>query len=145
MWIFQKSNWILALETKSHNFYWGCRPSTKTWRLARAYLRFWNRSYLMISIPQTAGPVELWSVLVLCTLRLNCNWDYEELLKTDNNHKAVRDFLGYTLYEFGEQYALETLKDNVSLFTPEHIDQINQVAKVGYKMLGYDKKSINCV
>jgi transposase, IS5 family len=99
----------------------------------------------MISIPQTAGPVELWSVLVLCTLRLNCNWDYEELLKTDNNHKAVRDFLGYTLYEFGEQYALETLKDNVSLFTPEHIDQINQVAKVGYKMLGYDKKSINCV
>jgi hypothetical protein len=88
--------------------------------------------------------MDLWSILVLGTLRLNCNWDYDKLLEIANNHKTVREFLGHTIYEFGEQYALQTLKDNVSLFTPEHIDQINQaVVKAGHKMLGYDKKSLN--
>lgn len=87
--------------------------------------------------------MDLWSILVLGTLRLNCNWDYDKLLEIANNHKTVREFLGHTIYEFGEQYALQTLKDNISLFTPEHIDQINKVVvKAGYKMLGYDKKSI---
>jgi len=60
-----------------------------------------------------------------------------------NNHKTVREFLGHTIYEFDDQYALQTLKDNVSLFTPEHIDQINQVVvKAGHKMLGYDAESL---
>ena len=87
--------------------------------------------------------MDLWSILVLGTLRLNCNWDYDKLLEIANNHKTVREFLGHTIYEFGEQYALQTLKDNVSLLTPEHIGQINQVVvKAGYKMLGYDRKSI---
>lgn len=87
--------------------------------------------------------MDLWSILVLGTLRLSCNWDYDKLLEIANNHKTVREFLGYTIYEFGEQYALQTLKDNISLFTPEHLDQINQVVvKSGYRMLGYDKKAI---
>jgi hypothetical protein len=80
---------------------------------------------------------------VLGTLRLNCNWDDDKLLEVANNHKTVQEFLGHTIYEFGEQYALHTLKDDVSLFTPEHIDKINQaVVKAGYKVLGYDQKSI---
>ncbi len=88
--------------------------------------------------------MDLWSILVLGTLRLNCNWDYDKLLEIANNHKAVREFLGHTIYEFDEKYALQTLKDNVSLFTPEHIDQINQaVVKAGHKMLGYDQKPLN--
>jgi hypothetical protein len=87
--------------------------------------------------------MDLWSILVLGTLRLNCNWDYDKLLEIANNHQKVREFLGYTIYEFDEKYALQTLKDNVSLFTPEHIDQINQVVvKAGHKMLGYDTKSL---
>lgn len=87
--------------------------------------------------------MDLWSILVFGTLRLNCNWDYDKLLEIANNHKTVREFLGHTIYEFGDQYALQTLKDNVSLFTPEHIDQINQVVvKASHKMLGYDAESL---
>jgi hypothetical protein len=87
--------------------------------------------------------MDLWSILVLGTLRLNCNWDYDKLLEIANNHKTVREFLGHTIYEFSEQYALQTLKDNVSLFTPEHIDQINQVVvKAGHKILGCDTESL---
>ncbi len=87
--------------------------------------------------------MDLWSILLLGTLRLNCNWDYDKLLEIANNHRTVREFLGHTVYEFDEQYALQTLKDNVSLFTPECIDQINQlVVTAGHKMLGYDAKSL---
>ena len=87
--------------------------------------------------------MDLWSILVLGILRLNCNWDYDKLLEIANNHKTVREFLGHTIYEFDQRYALQTLKDNVSLFTPEHIDQINQVVvKAGHTILGYDKAAL---
>ena len=57
--------------------------------------------------------------------------------------KTVRDFLGHTIYEFDQRYALQTLKDNVSLLTPQHLDQINQVVvKAGHKLLGYDGQSL---
>jgi IS5 family transposase len=39
---------------------------------------------------------------------------------------------------FGEQpdYSLQTIKDNVSLFTPEILDQINQVVvKAGHQLV----------
>ena len=40
--------------------------------------------------------MNLWKVLVLGTLRLNCNWDYDKLHDIANNDKTVRDFLGHT-------------------------------------------------
>ncbi len=87
--------------------------------------------------------MDLWSILVMGTLRLNCNWDYDKLLEIANNHKKVREFLGHTIYEFDQTYALQTLKDNVALFTPEHIDQINQVVvNTGHKLLGYDSQPL---
>ncbi len=87
--------------------------------------------------------MDLWSILVLGTLRLNCNWDYDKLLEIANNHKTVREFLGHTIFEFDQAYALQTLKDNIALFTPEHIDQINQVVVgAGHKILGYDSQPL---
>lgn len=87
--------------------------------------------------------MDLWSILVLGTLRLNCNWDYDKLLEIANNHKTVREFLGHTIYEFDQRYALQTLKDNVSLLTVQHIDQINQiVVTAGHKLLGYDEQCL---
>lgn len=83
--------------------------------------------------------MDLWSILVLGTLRLNCNWDYDKVLEIANNHKTVREFLGHTIYEFDQRYALQTLKDNVALLTPQHLDQINQiVVKAGHKLSGHD-------
>jgi len=82
------------------------------------------------------GPgMDLWKILVLGTLRLDCNWDYDKLHEIANNHKTVREFLGHTIFEFDKRYALQTLKDNISLFTPEVLDQISQVVvKVGHKL-----------
>lgn len=87
--------------------------------------------------------MDLWSILVLGTLRLNCNWDYDKLLEIANNHKTVREFLGHTIFEFDQAYALQTLKDNIALFTPEHTDQINQVVvDAGHKLLCYGRQAL---
>jgi hypothetical protein len=44
--------------------------------------------------------------------------------------------LGHGLVDSDYYYPLQTLKDNVSLFTPEILDRINQVVvKAGHKLI----------
>jgi len=76
--------------------------------------------------------MELWKILVLGTLRLNCNWDYDKLHEIANNHITLRQMLGHGFFDSKTKYALQTLKDNVSLLTLEVLDKVDQVAvKVG--------------
>jgi len=80
--------------------------------------------------------MDLWKILVLGTIRLGCNWDYDKLQEIANNHQTLRQMLGHgTLDEY--RYALQTLKDNVSLLTPEVLDKVNQVVvRAGHKVIG---------
>jgi len=78
----------------------------------------------------------LWQILVLGTLRLNCNWDYDKVKEIADNHKKVRQMLGHSDYTDGYLYPLQTIKDNVSLFTPEILKKINEVVvKAGHKLV----------
>ncbi len=79
--------------------------------------------------------MELWQILVLGTIRLNCNFDYDKLVEIANEHKTVREFLGHI--DFEERYPLQTVKDNVSLLTPEVMDQIGcLVIEKGHALFG---------
>lgn len=71
--------------------------------------------------------MELWKILVLGTLRLNCNWDYDKLKEIADNHATLREMLGHVKWFDVEKYPLQTLKDNISLFTPEILDRINKI------------------
>lgn len=87
--------------------------------------------------------MDLWKILVLGTLRLDCNWDYDKLREIANNHKNIREFLGHTINEFDQRYALQTLKDNISLFTPEVLDQISRVVvKAGHKLVNHNHEGL---
>jgi hypothetical protein len=84
--------------------------------------------------------MELWKILVLGTVRLNCNWDYDKLQEIANNHKTLRQMLGHGTMDDDYYYALQTVKDNVSLLTPEVLDKINQiVVKYGHQVAGQKK------
>jgi len=84
--------------------------------------------------------MDLWAILVLGTLRLNCNWDYDKLHNIANNHKTVRELLGHSIFEFDQTYALQTLKDNISLLTPEVLDEISTVViRAAHKLMGKDQ------
>jgi hypothetical protein len=81
--------------------------------------------------------MDLWKILVLGTLRLSCNWDYDKLMEIANNHKTLRLMLGHSFMDDEYRYALQTLKDNVSMFTPKILDKINQiVVKYGHEVIG---------
>lgn len=89
--------------------------------------------------PKNGRPgMDLWKILVLGTVRLNCNWDYDKIHDIANNHKTIREFLGHTLFEFNQRYALQTIKDNVALLKPEVLDRINQVVvKYGHTIVDH--------
>ncbi len=71
--------------------------------------------------------MDLWKILVLGTLRLNCNWDFDKVHEIANNHTKLRQMLGHSKTDFDSFYALQTIKDNIALLTLQILDEINQV------------------
>src|SRR4030066_37163 len=68
----------------------------------------------------------LWRIFVCGVVRLDLNIDYDRLHELVNHHDTLREMLGHGAQD-KESYHYQTLKDNVSLFTPELLDQINQL------------------
>ena len=80
--------------------------------------------------------MELWKILVLGTLRLNCNWDYDKVQEMANQHRTLRQMLGHAILDQSYQYPIQTIKDNVRLLTPEVLDEVNQVVvKAGHNLV----------
>ncbi len=87
--------------------------------------------------------MDLWKILVLGTLRINCNWDYDKVHDIANEHSKVREFLGHTVFDLEQRYGLQTIKDNISLLTPDLLDEINQVVvKAGQELFSKKDKNI---
>ncbi len=90
--------------------------------------------------------MDLWKILVLGTMRLSCNWDYDKLQNMANNHHTIRLFLGHSdEWKWdGYKYNLQTLKDNISLFEETHLHSINAIlVKAAYKHIFMKKKAQN--
>lgn len=68
----------------------------------------------------------LWSIFVCGVIRLDLNTDYDRLHELVNQHITIRQMLGHGLFD-PTSYHYQTLKDNVSLFTPELLNKINQI------------------
>jgi hypothetical protein len=82
--------------------------------------------------------MEQWKILVLGVLRLGLNADYDRIHELANEHKTIRQMLGHSGWADGEadRYQLQTLKDNLRLFTPEILDRINQeVVRAGHALV----------
>ena len=80
--------------------------------------------------------MEQWKILVLGTLRLSLNTDYDRIHELANHHDTIRQMLGHGDWEDKTTYNLQTIKDNLCLFTPEILDEINQlVVKAGHKLV----------
>ncbi len=68
----------------------------------------------------------LWSIFVCGVIRLDLNIDYDRLHELVNQHITLRQMLGHDMFD-STSYHYQTLKDNVTLFTPELLDKINQI------------------
>ena len=82
--------------------------------------------------------LSLWEILVLGTMRLNLDADYDTVYDLSNHHQVVRGILGvHTRQVFGEgkYYPLQTLKDNIALLDEETLKEISEVVvKAGHKL-----------
>ena len=64
-------------------------------------------------IPENVNPntgrrgMDLWQILVLGVLRLNCNWDYDKVREIANEHRKVRQMMGFDENDFQRQYGLQ--------------------------------------
>jgi hypothetical protein len=90
---------------------------------------------------ETGRPgMDLWKILVLGTLRLNCNWGYDKVQEMANNHHKLRQMLGHGKKDSASSYPLQTIKDNICLLTPSILDEINQVVvKAGHDLISTKK------
>ena len=77
----------------------------------------------------------LWRILVCGVVRLDLNIDYDRLHELVNHHDTLREMLGHAQFD-EHRYHYQTLKDNVSLFTPQLLDKINQqIVDVGHVLV----------
>ena len=82
--------------------------------------------------------MSLWEILVLGTMRLNLDADYDTVYDLANHHQVVRGILGvHTRQVFGEgkYYELQTLKDNIALLDEKTLKEISEVVvKAGHQL-----------
>lgn len=77
-----------------------------------------------------------WQILVLGVLRLGLGADYDRILELANEHKTLRKMLGHSDWVEENLYNLQTLKDNLRLFTPEILDRLNrEIVRAGHQAL----------
>ena len=87
--------------------------------------------------------MDQWCILVLGTLRLGSGADYDRIQELANQHRTLRMMLGHGLFTTDKDYRLQTLKDNLALFTPEIMARINvEVIRAGYQLLDLDIHSL---
>ena len=93
--------------------------------------------------------MEQWKILVLGTLRLGLNTDYDRIHELAHNHSTINQMLGHSDWCDQETYSLQSIKDNLQLFTVEILDEINrEVIKSGHKLIkkkASKKEKTDCV
>jgi hypothetical protein len=98
-----------------------------------------NEEAKVVSINKGRPGMDQWSILVLGTLRLGLNADYDRILELANQHRTLREMLGLGCFDTDKRYCLQTLKDNLKLFTPKVMARINvEVIQAGYQLLDLD-------
>lgn len=85
--------------------------------------------------------MDYWKIFVLGTLRLACNTDYDTLKNLADNHLELRQIMGDSVLERDSYYGLQTIKDNVSLLTPDVLGRVSKfVVEHGHKLSGVSEK-----
>lgn len=86
----------------------------------------------------------LWTIFVLGTLRLACNWNYDKLKNSFDNHKQIRQMTGLDPVFDDKVTSLQSIHDNVSLYSEETAEKINKVAiDFGHRRLFPTTKELN--
>ena len=98
-----------------------------------------NDEAKVVSLTKGRPGMDQWSILVLGAVRLGLNADYDRIQELANQHRTLRDMLGLGCFDADKCFRLQTLKDNLKLFTPKIMARINvEVVRSGHQLLDLD-------
>ena len=79
--------------------------------------------------------LDYWQILVLASVRLGCNLDYDKLQDLAEQHRALRHIMGIGDWDEVMNLSWRRIRDNVCLLRPETIEQINhEVVQAGHQL-----------
>ena len=77
-----------------------------------------------------------WQILVLSSVRLGCNLDYDKLQDLAEQHRKLRQIMGFGDWDEEETISWKRIRDNVCLLTPEIIEKISHlVVEAGHQLV----------
>jgi hypothetical protein len=87
----------------------------------------------------------LWEILVLATVRLARDADYDHLHYMAMTDNVIRGLLGACKYgETQRDYSLQSIKDNIGLIDDETLEQINElVVEAGHQLVKKKDEALN--
>ena len=89
-----------------------------------------------VSVATGRPGMSQWQILVLGVLRLGLNADYDRIQELANQHLTIRQMLGHSDFADDKSWGVQTLKDNLRLFTPEILERINaEVVTAGHALV----------
>jgi hypothetical protein len=87
----------------------------------------------------------LWEILVLATIRLTRDADYDQLHYMATSDILVRGLMGACKFgETGKEYSLQSIKDNIGLINEATLEQINDiVVEAGHQLIKKKDEKLN--
>ena len=71
--------------------------------------------------------LQYWQIVVLASVRLGCNYDYDHLQDLAENHRKLRHLLGIGDWDEEVSFNWRRIRDNVCLLKPATLAQISQL------------------
>lgn len=71
--------------------------------------------------------MDYWQIVVLASVRLGCNLDYDRLQDLAENHRRLRGIMGVGEWDEKTSFDWRRIRDNVCLLRPATIDSISQI------------------
>ncbi len=68
-----------------------------------------------------------WQVLVLASVRIGCNLDYDKLQDLAEQHRNLRQMMGIGDWQEEIEFSWTRIRDNVALLQPQTIEKISHV------------------
>jgi len=71
--------------------------------------------------------MDYWHISVLASVRLGCNYTYDQVQDLSENHFKLRAIMGLGWWDEHTEFTWQTIRDNICRLKPETIDQISRL------------------
>ncbi len=80
--------------------------------------------------------MDYWSIVVLASVRLGCNFNYDRLQDLAEQHRVLRQMMGIGDWNEEADFNWRTIRNNVALLRPETLERINHaIVAEGHRLV----------